>query len=169
MIDAYVSFNAANSIYYQHAINGITAKRPIFHALRGYYLAKVIDEVKIFVESYRETWRKTGCTLMADGWTDQKRRTLLNFLVYCPKGTIFFFKIIDASETLKTVMLLYMSFKEVVLFIGPENIVHMVIDNVSNYVAASKLLVEEFPSIFWSLYVAHCINLILQDVGKLYS
>jgi hypothetical protein len=62
-----------------------------------------------------------------------------------------------------------MSFKEVVLFIGPENIVHMVIDNVSNYVAASKLLVEEFPSIFWSPYAAHCINLILQDVGKLYS
>jgi len=97
MIDAYVSFNAANSIYYQHAINGITAivpgyKRPIFHALRGYYLAKVIDEVKIFVESYRETWRKTGCTLMVDGWTDQKRRTLINFLVYCPEGTIFFFK-----------------------------------------------------------------------------
>jgi len=27
---------------------------------------------------------------MADGWTDQKRRTLINFLVYCPKGTIFF-------------------------------------------------------------------------------
>jgi hypothetical protein len=75
MIDAYVSFNAANSIYYQHAINGITAKRPIFHALRGYYLAKVIDEVKIFVESYRETWKKTGCTLMVDGWTNQKRRT----------------------------------------------------------------------------------------------
>jgi hypothetical protein len=62
-----------------------------------------------------------------------------------------------------------MSFKEVVLFIGPENIVHMVIDNVSNYVAASKLLVEEFPLIFWSPYAAHCINLILQDVGKLYS
>jgi hypothetical protein len=50
----------------------------------------VVDEVKIFVESYRETWKKTSCTLMADGWTDQKRRTLINFLVYCPKGTVFF-------------------------------------------------------------------------------
>ena len=26
---------------------------------------------------------------------------------------------------------------------------------------------EDFPSIFWSPYVAHCINLILQDIGKL--
>jgi hypothetical protein len=57
MIDACVSFNAANSVYYQHAIDGITAmgpgyKGPNFHALRGYYLAKAVDEVKIFVESY---------------------------------------------------------------------------------------------------------------------
>jgi hypothetical protein len=66
-------------------------------------------------------------------------------------------------------MLLYKLFKEVVLFIGPENIMHMVTNNVSNYVSASKLLVEEFPSIFWSLCAAHYLNLILQDVGKLYS
>jgi hypothetical protein len=42
-------------------------------------------------------------------------------------------------------------------------------DNASNYVAASKLLVEKFPSIFWSPCAAHCINLILQDVNKLQS
>jgi hypothetical protein len=59
MIDACVPFNAANSAYYQHAIDGIIAmspgyKGPNFHALRGYYLAKAVDEVKNFVESYRE-------------------------------------------------------------------------------------------------------------------
>jgi hypothetical protein len=105
---------------------------------------------------------------MADGWTDQKRRTLINFLVYCPKRTVFL-KTVDASEASKTAMLLYKLFREVVLFVGPENIVHMVTDNAANYVAASKLLVEEFPSIFWSPCAAHCINLILQDVGKLQS
>jgi len=46
---------------------------------------------------------------------------------------------------------------------------HMVINNTSNYVIANKLLVEEFPSIIWSPCAAHCINLILQDVGKLQS
>jgi hypothetical protein len=45
-------------------------------------------------------------------------------------------------------MLLYKLFREVVLFVGPENIMYMVTDNAANYVAASKLLVEEFPSIF---------------------
>jgi len=84
-------------------------KGPNFHAFRGYYLAKAVDEVKIFIESYRETWKKTGCKLMVDGWTDQKRRTLINFLVYCPKGTIFK-KTVDASEASKTAVLLHKLF-----------------------------------------------------------
>ncbi|XP_061960409.1 uncharacterized protein LOC133681385 [Populus nigra] len=114
MIDACVPFNALNSVYYQHAIDAVTAmgpgyKGPNLHIIRGYYLAKAIDEVKIYVETYREIWKKT------------------------------------------------------------ENIVHMVTDNAANYVAASKLLMEEFPSIFWSLCAAHCINLILHDIGKLQS
>jgi hypothetical protein len=66
-------------------------------------------------------------------------------------------------------MLLHKLFREVVLFVRPENIMNMVIDNASNYVAASKLLVEEFPSIFWSPCAAYCINRILQNVGKLQS
>jgi hypothetical protein len=90
MIDACVPFNAVNSVYYQHAIDVVTDmgpgyKGPNLHAIRGYYFAKAVDEVKIYVETYREIWKKTGCTFMADGWTDQKRRTLINFLVYCPK------------------------------------------------------------------------------------
>ncbi|XP_034893435.1 uncharacterized protein [Populus alba] len=142
MFDACVPFNAVNSVYYQHAIDAVTAmgpgyKGPNLHVIRGYYLAKAVDEVKIYVESYREIWKKTGCTLMADGWTDQKRRTLINFLVYCPKGTVFL-KTVDVSDVSKTARLLYQLFREVVLYVGVENIVHMVTDNAANYVAAGR-------------------------------
>ncbi|XP_061981452.1 uncharacterized protein LOC133701532 [Populus nigra] len=106
-------------------------KRSNLHVIRGYYLAKAVDEVKIYVETYREIWKKT-----------------------------------DVS---KTARLLYQLFREVVLYVGVENIVHMVTDNAANYVAAGKLLMEEFPSIFWSLCAAYCINLKLQDIGKLQS
>jgi hypothetical protein len=105
---------------------------------------------------------------MADGWTDQKMRNLINFLVYCPKGTGFL-KTMDVSYVSKTARLLYQLFREVVLYVGVENIVHMVTDNAANYVSASRLLMEEFPSILWSPCAAHCINLILQDIGKLQS
>ena len=86
---------------------------------------------------------------MVDGWTYQKRRTLINFLVYCPKGTIFL-KTVNVSNISKTARLLYRLFREVVLYVRIEKIVHMVTNNAVNYVAAGKLLMEEFPSIFWS-------------------
>ena len=78
-------------------------------------------------------------------------------------------KIIDVSDVSNTPRLLYQLFREVVLYVGVENIVHMVTDNAANYVAAGKLLMEEFPSIFLSPCASHCINLILQDIGKLQS
>ncbi|XP_078170750.1 uncharacterized protein LOC144565013 [Carex rostrata] len=94
MVDAGVPFNASNSKYYQPMLDAIASfgpgyRGPNFHDLRGYLLEKNIEEVKKFVEGFRSVWRETGCTIMADGWTDQRRRTLINFLVQCPKGTVF--------------------------------------------------------------------------------
>jgi hypothetical protein len=111
MIDACVSFIVVNFMYYQHAIDALTAmdssyKRPNLHVIHGYYLAKAVDKVRIYVESYREIWKKTGCILMTNGWTNQKMRTLINFLVYCLKGTIFL-KSVDVSDVSKTVRLLH--------------------------------------------------------------
>ena len=37
---------------------------------------------------------------MSDGWTDRKGRTLINFLVNYPKGTVFV-KSVDASNYAK--------------------------------------------------------------------
>ena len=69
---------------------------------------------------------------MIDEWTDRKRKTLINFLVYCPKGTIFL-KFVDASHASKSINMLFKLLKDVVLRVGHENIVHVVMDNVANY------------------------------------
>lgn len=34
-------------------------------------------------------WSKTGCTLMSDGWTDARGRSITNFFVNSPKGILF--------------------------------------------------------------------------------
>ncbi|XP_019430825.1 PREDICTED: uncharacterized protein LOC109338134 [Lupinus angustifolius] len=171
MIDAFVPFNAVNSAYYQPMIDAICAmgpryKAPNFYRVCGSLLNKWVDDTKKLVESYRNTWKQTGYTLMADGWTDRCRRTLINFLVYCPRGTVFI-KSVDASQYSKTADLLYKLFREIILFVGPENIVQIVTDNAANYVAAGRLLEAEFPKLYWSPCAAHCINLMLQDIGKL--
>ncbi|CAO2199203.1 unnamed protein product [Urochloa humidicola] len=90
-LDASIPFNATNSIFYQPMIDAIVAfgsgyKGPLCNVMRGRLLAKCVEETKKFVDGFRKVWRETGCTIMADGWTDRKRRTLINFLVYCPKG-----------------------------------------------------------------------------------
>ncbi|XP_058776906.1 uncharacterized protein LOC131651251 [Vicia villosa] len=170
-IDASIPFNVANSPYFQPAVDALCCmgagyKVPTMHALRGNLINKWVDDVKIQIEQYRSIWKDTGCTLMADGWTDRCRRTLINFLVYCPKGTVFI-KSVDASGASKTADTLFKLFKEVVLYVCQENVVQIITDNAANYVAAGKLLEREFPKLFWSPCAAHCINLMLQDMGKL--
>lgn len=103
---------------------------------------------------------------MADGWTNRCKRTLIDFLVYCPRE-IFFLKSVDVSDVSKTIDLLYKLFREVVLFFGPKNVVQIVTDNVANYVATGSLLELEFHTLHCSPCTAHCLNLKLQDIGKL--
>ncbi|GMP42587.1 hypothetical protein CsSME_00012280 [Camellia sinensis var. sinensis] len=45
---------------------------------------------------HKEEWVKYGCSLMSDGWTSQNGRSLINFLVNYPRGTIV--ESIDASS-----------------------------------------------------------------------
>ncbi|KAL4329660.1 hypothetical protein AHAS_Ahas13G0322300 [Arachis hypogaea] len=148
MVDASVPFNTVNSAYYQPMIDAIANigagyKGPKFGRVRGYLLSKLVEDVKKIIKRYREIWKQTGCTIMADRWTDRCRHSLINFLVYCPKGTIFL-KSVDASHASKTAELLFRLFKDVVNFVGPENVVHIVTDNAANYVAAGSCYYELF-------------------------
>jgi hypothetical protein len=168
-VDASIPFNASNSIFYQSMLDVVCAygggyKGPNFNKLCGPLLALLVQETRNFVNGFRKTRRETGCTIMADGWTDRKR-TLINLLVYCPKSTVFL-KSVDATKSSKTADFLFKLFRDVVNFVGSENVVHFVTDNASNMVAAGRLLEDELPSIYWSPCVAHYINLVQSDFGK---
>ena len=78
-----------------------------------------------------------------------------------------FVKSIDASNIVKSTINLFKLFDEVVTWVGPKNIVHMVTNNASNYVSASKLLCEKYKTISWFPCAAHCLNLVLQDMGDI--
>ncbi|RYQ89179.1 hypothetical protein Ahy_B09g095962 isoform B [Arachis hypogaea] len=171
IVDARISFNAIQSPYFQPALDGVAAigpgfKGPSYDEMRVHLLADLKRECQLLVEKYRSSWKSTGCTLMADGWTDQRQRTLINFLVYCPAG-MSFVKTVDASDVIKTANALFNLFADVIEWVGPSNIVHVVTDNAANYVSARKLIHEKYPNIFWSPYAAHCINLILKDIASI--
>ena len=105
---------------------------------------------------------------MGDRWKDSRQRPLINFLVYCSQG-ISFIKSVDASDIETNAQNLCNLFAEIVEIVGPSNVVHVVTDNASNYKAAGALLGEKYPTICWSPCAAHCINLILKDIGEMHD
>ena len=88
-------------------------KGPNYHQLRVNLLKDAKKEVQLLMDSYRAIWAKVGCTIMDDGWTDNRQRTLINFLVYCPEG-ILFVKFVDVSFIVKDVTNLFLLFDEVI-------------------------------------------------------
>ena len=56
---------------------------------------------------------------------------------------------------------------EVVEEIGQENVVQVIIDNASNYVNTRMRLMEKMRILWWTLCAAYCIDLMLENVGKL--
>jgi len=64
-------------------------KAPTYHEVRVSYLEKAMDNVQQCLEKYKTDWEKWGCTWMCDGWIDDKGRSLTNFLVNGPSGTVF--------------------------------------------------------------------------------
>ncbi|XP_019427193.1 PREDICTED: uncharacterized protein LOC109335514 [Lupinus angustifolius] len=141
-------------------------KGPSYYAIRSNLLHEMKKEVELLVENFRNFWKETGCTIMANGWKDQRNRQLINFLVYSPKE-ISCVRSVDASDGVRDARTLCNLFIELVEFVGVTNVVHLVTDNAANYKVEGSMFSEKFSSIFWSPCAAYCLNLILGDIGKM--
>jgi hypothetical protein len=70
---------------------------------------------------------------------------------------------VDTSNISKTVDKVFEMLDAIVERIEEENVVQVVTDNAANYKAEEQLLMEKRKSLFWTPYVAHYIDLILED------
>lgn len=152
-------FNLARSSLFTQMLKSVGEygkglKPPTYHEVRVSYL------------KYKVEWEKWGCTLMCDGWTDGKGRSLTNFLVNSPSGTVFL-KSIDTSNVIQDAKQMFELLDSVIEEIGEDNVVQVVTDGASNFVAAGKMLEEKRTKLFWSPCAAHCLDLILEDIGEL--
>ncbi|XP_040995981.1 uncharacterized protein LOC121242146 [Juglans microcarpa x Juglans regia] len=134
------------------AIDAMTAigpgfKGPSLYELRGNLLKMVVDEVQDYLQQIKQVWNESGCSLMADGWTNQKQQSLINFLVYCPKCTMFL-KSVDTYGLRKDAEILFNIFDEVVQEIRAENLVQFITDNDASYKAAGKKLQQKYGSFY---------------------
>ena len=145
---------------------GPGAKKPYQHELREKLLHEEVEDTKkLWIKDQAQEW-VTGCSLMTDAWTDQKRRSIMNLCVNSCIGTCFVeSKEVSAeSHTGQFIFEFVDSFFEK---IGEGKIVQVVTDNASNNMAAKELLYIKRPHIFWSSCSTHTINLMLEGIGKM--
>ncbi|KAK9053403.1 hypothetical protein SSX86_030037 [Deinandra increscens subsp. villosa] len=141
-------------------------KPPTMHELRTWILKEEVNTTTKMVEDIKETWKTTGVSLLSDGWSDMRNRSLINFLVNNEYGTVFL-KTVDASDCIKDAQKIFELLDGVVEEIGEDIVVQVVTDNASNYKAAGSLLMEKRKGLYWTPCAAHCIDLMLEKIGEL--
>ncbi|XP_028084973.1 uncharacterized protein LOC114286086 [Camellia sinensis] len=169
--DASIAFNAVSYDSFGPMVEAVgqygpSMKPPSFHEVQVPYLKKELSHTNELMRIQKEEWVKYGCSLMSDGWTSQSGRTLINFLVNCPRGTMFV-ESINASSYSKDGEKLLESLDKFVDDVGEVNIVQIIIDSASTNVLAGKFLEAKRPHLFWTPCIAHCLDLILEDIFKL--
>ncbi|XP_026384323.1 uncharacterized protein LOC113279892 [Papaver somniferum] len=161
MTENSISFNTVRCPTFQEMIYalgeyGKAMPAPSYHQIRSNLFKEQLEETKNFVDTFRVHWKRYGCSIMSDGWTGGKKRHLINFLVNCPKGSVFL-KSVDASNRTNDADFIRELLKEVIYDVGKENVVQFITDNGSNFKKAGKDLMLEYPNLFWT----PCVKLML--------
>jgi hypothetical protein len=141
-------------------------RSPTMHDIREPVLGRAVNKIAELRKKHEESWTEYGCTLMSDGWMDTSHRHIINFLANSPTGT-FFLGSVDASSEIANAQLLADLLEQQVGNIRKEYVVQIVIDNGANFKAEGKILMVRIPHLFWTPCAAHCLNLLLQDIGEI--
>ena len=142
MYDAGIPFNAVNYESFGPMIEAIgqygpSMKPPTYHEVRVTQLKKEVKHTEDLMKNHKEDCAKYGCSIMADGWTDKRGRTLINFLANCPRGTMFV-ESVDASSYSKDGQKLFELLDKFVEKVGKENVVQVITDSAAANVLAGK-------------------------------
>ncbi|GAV89458.1 DUF659 domain-containing protein [Cephalotus follicularis] len=171
MYEAAIPFNVINFDSFRVAIEsvgryGVAMKPPgSYDEVRGPLLKKEAAQTDEVLKSHKEEWARSGCSIMSDGWQDKSNRTLINFWVNCSKGSMFL-ESVDASSYMKTGEK-FKLLEKVIQAVGEANVVQVITDNGPYYVLAGKNFEAKYPNLYWTPCAAHCVDLILEDIGKL--
>lgn len=123
--------NAANSPYFHKMLElvgqyGQGLKGPFSRLISGQFLQDEITTLEGYLTEFKASWAVTGCSIVADSWKDVQGRTLINFLVSCPRG-LYFVSSTDATDIIEDAANLFKLFDKVVEEIGEENVVQVVL------------------------------------------
>ncbi|KAH6800931.1 hypothetical protein C2S52_001395 [Perilla frutescens var. hirtella] len=166
-----IPFNCVRSASFTnmaHSIGnyGRGIKAPTMYELRTWILNEEEKTTVAFVDDIKATWKKTNISLLSDGWSDMRNRSLINFLINNQYGTVFL-KTVDTSDYVKDAQKLFELLDGVIEEVGEDIVVQVVTDNAAAYKAAGRLLMDKRKSLYWTPCAAHCIDLMLEKIGQL--
>lgn len=168
-----IDFKVVNSPSFRRIINDIKCpgqtqyKIPSCHELKGWILKDEVKEMQEYVKKIRQSWSNTGCSILLDGWADEKGRNLISFIVDCPQGPAYLY----SSDVLASVddnSALLQLLDKVIVEIGVENVVQIIaFSTIGCLGALGKEVMDRWKTVFWTVNASHCIELMLDKISKM--
>ncbi|KAL4181698.1 hypothetical protein AMTRI_Chr12g272390 [Amborella trichopoda] len=167
---AAISFNTASLNSFHTMLEAIRQfgpglKDPAPYDIGEPLLKKEVEYTNEYLKTHKEGWAKFRVSLMTVMWSD-RRRSNMNLLVNCPRGTVFLHSI-DASNDVHDEYYIFSFIDKGIKEVGDEHVIQVVTDNAAPNLAAGHLLRQKKPRIFWTPCAAHCVDLMLEAIGEL--
>jgi len=145
---------------------GRNLRGPSRKEMSGKFLQKRKRRVLDTLKAHKQSWELHGCTVMIDAWTEKRGRGVMNLVVHSAYG-VCFLESVDCSAARKDGKYIFELVDKCIEDIGEKHVVQVVTDNARVNDTAAGMLKAKRPSIFWNGCAAHCIDLMLEDIGKL--
>ncbi|GJP44647.1 hypothetical protein CLOM_g4013 [Closterium sp. NIES-68] len=139
---------------------------PSAYKVGGPLLKRLKADSDALVQPLKDTWKTVGCTLSVDGWSDLRSRSLVCLIAQNDTAPVLV-EVVDSKTAKKTGVFLAGLIRSAICKIGDSSVVQVVMDNASNNRRAALELADGFPRVFFTNCAAHCLDLMLQDLGAL--
>nr|POE58532.1 hypothetical protein CFP56_29588 [Quercus suber] len=170
-----VDFGTVNSLSFKAMINATLGNGqmvyniPSCQELKGWILKDEVNDIQEYVKKIRHSWASTGCSILLDGWIDEKGRHLVNFLVDCPQGIVYL-RSSDVTSFIDDVDMLQLLLDGVIEEIGIENVIQVVACSITGWMGAvGKQFMDRCKRVFWTVSASHCIELMLEKIEMIES
>ncbi|WVZ50320.1 hypothetical protein U9M48_001585 [Paspalum notatum var. saurae] len=119
--------------------------------------------IESLLDSTKSTWPERGVTICSDGWSDPRRRPIINFIAVFEKASIFL-RADNCEGQVKTKEYIAEKLRGIIEEVGRQNVVQIITDNAANCKGAGLLIEVEYDNIFWTPCVVHTLNLAMKSI-----
>ncbi|CAI7893845.1 unnamed protein product [Closterium sp. NIES-54] len=136
---------------------------PSAYKVAGPLLAKLKVDTEELVQPLKDSWPRSGCTLMVDGWTCLKSRGMICVIAQNDSAPVIV-DCVDSKTAKKTGEYLGTLIGGAMETVGDRHVVQVVMDNAANNKRAAQLLKPGYPHVFFNNCAAHVLDLMLHDI-----